>query len=566
MTAPLTLALAQINSRIGDFAGNRAQILAAVATARRQADDPATTLVVTPELALCGYPPRDLLYDPDFVHEALAATTQLADELDRHFPDGPAVLCGTLVRAPAAAVQQPRHPGLYDAAVLLSGGEIRGVVAKRLLPVYDVFYEPRWFVPGPVGAPLPFAGHRLGVLLCEDLWDEDYPLHPAQELVAAGADLLICLSASPYRLGVRAQRLQHARRAAALGVPLVYVNAVGAQDELIFDGASLALSPHGDIVRELPGFAEAVTSIPLSQLHCPAKPATPDGALASPAEAAELLSALTLGVRDFCRKNGVRRAFVGLSGGVDSALVLCIAVQALGASAVTALSLPSRFNDPRSSQVAHQLCQALGVRCEEVSIDPLLAASQAQLAPLLTAEPAPDPAADTTLENVQARLRALVLMAYVNRRGGILLNTSNKTELSVGYSTLYGDMAGTLGVIADLTKPQVYALCRHINEHAAPPGPIPSFILDRAPSAELRPDQVDPFDYPRESPRIESLVQHDAPTAAAPDDSAASPAEWQRYRRLLRSAEHKRWQFGIVLKVSERAFGSGRMVPVTRAR
>lgn len=562
MSSPLVLALAQINSRIGDFAGNSAQILDAVAAARAQTRSPATTLVVTPELALCGYPPRDLLYDPAFVEEAVAATARLARELHHRFPDGPAVLCGTLARAPLEARSSPHHPGLYDAAALLVAGEVRGLAAKRLLPVYDVFYEPRWFVPGPVGSPLPFAGHRLGVLLCEDLWDDAYPIHPATELVRAGADLLICLSASPYRVGVLAQRLQHARRAAALGVPVCYVNAVGANDELIFDGGSLALTPHGATALTLPRFVESVATIGLSELCAPAPDAATAPTASAPSEpvAAELLAALMLGVRDFCRKNGVRRAFVGLSGGVDSALVLCIAARALGAGAVTALSLPSRFNDPRSSQVAHELCLALGVRCEEVSINPLLAACQSQLAPLLSGDGGGAPGGDTTLENVQARLRALLLMAYVNRRGGILLNTSNKTELAVGYSTLYGDMAGALGVIADLTKPQVYALCQHINDSAEGPGPIPPFILTRAPSAELRPDQVDPFDYPRESPLIESLVQHSDP------GSDANPAALQRYARLLRGAEHKRWQFGIGLKVSERAFGSGRMVPVTRAR
>lgn len=557
-----TIALAQINSRIGDFAGNRAQILDAVAAAVAQVPDPSQLLVVTPELALCGYPPRDLLYDRDFVREALAATTSLARALHEQHPDGPAVLCGSLVQAPPHHVQQPQHPGLYDAAVLLQGGTVAAHVAKRLLPVYDVYYEPRWFVPGPVGAPLRWGSHQLGILICEDLWDEAYAVHPAAELHAAGADLLICLSASPYRQGVLAQRRHHATRAAALGVPVVYVNAVGAQDELIFDGGSFVISATGDRVHTLPRFAEAVQLCEVDALLHGTLPPCPAEDL--PREE-EILRALSLGVRDFCRKNGVRRAFVGLSGGIDSALVLCIAVRALGPDAVTALTLPTRYNDPRSTQEAKALCHALGVHGEEISIDPLLSACEAQLRPGLdraSRHPADSsPHDDTTFENVQARLRALVLMAYVNRRGGILLNTSNKTELSVGYSTLYGDMSGALGVIADLTKPDVYALCRHINASAPDgTGPIPAFILDRPPSAELRPDQVDPFEYDRESPPIEALVQNKAP----PDGAHAT--DLARYRRLLRGAEHKRWQFGIALKVSERAFGTGRMMPVTRAR
>ena len=557
-----TIALAQINSRIGDFAGNRAQILDAVAAAVAQVRDPSQLLVVTPELALCGYPPRDLLYDRDFVREALAATATLARALHEQHADGPAVLCGSLMQAPPQEVQQPQHPGLYDAAVLLQGGTAVAHVAKRLLPVYDVFYEPRWFVPGPIGKPLQWGRHQLGVLICEDLWDDAYAVHPAAELRAAGADLLICLSASPYRQGVLGQRRLHAARAAALGAPVVYVNAVGAQDELIFDGGSFVLSATGDRVHALPCFAEAVQICDVDALLRGALPPCPAADL--PREE-EILRALSLGVRDFCRKNGVRRAFVGLSGGIDSALVLCIAVRALGADAVTALTLPSRYNDPRSTQEAKALCHALGVHCEEISIDPLLSACEAQLRPGLDralGRPADSsPHDDTTFENVQARLRALVLMAYVNRRGGILLNTSNKTELSVGYSTLYGDMSGALGVIADLTKPDVYALCRHINATApSGAGPIPSFILDRPPSAELRPDQVDPFDYDRESPPIEALVQNQPPR------DGAHATDLARYRRLLRGAEHKRWQFGIALKVSERAFGTGRMMPVTRAR
>lgn len=568
----VSIALAQINSRIGDFAGNSAQIRDAVDAAVAQVDDASRLLVVTPELALCGYPPRDLLYDRDFVREALAANQTLASDLHRRHPTGPGVLCGTLLPAPIEAVGQPHHPGLYDAAVLMRGGTLRAHAEKRLLPVYDVFYEPRWFVPGPLGEPIDWAGHRLGVLICEDLWDDDYPIHPANALRSAGADVLICLSASPYRLGVLAQRRAHARRAAALGVPVIYVNAVGAQDELIFDGGSFAIDTRGLPALQLPRFCEAVRICPLDALVDPPEPIEPPEPLDSrdPAPPAidmapeeELLQALTLGVRDFCRKNGVRRAFVGLSGGIDSALVLCIAVRALGADAVTALMLPSRFNDPRSSEQAQVLCHRLRVASEQVSIEPLLLACETQLRPLLGHADDPGKSSDTTIENLQARLRALVLMAYVNRRGGILLNTSNKTELAVGYSTLYGDMAGALGVIADLTKPQVYALCRHINatqRGADGEGPIPAFILDRPPSAELRPDQVDPFDYPRESPIIEALAQQQPVPADAPAIDVA------RYRRMLRSAEHKRWQFGIALKVSEHAFGTGRMIPVTRAR
>lgn len=536
----MRIGLAQINGRIGDFRGNQRRIAAAVAAAH----DRGAALVVLPELVLCGYPPRDLLYDPDFVREAQEATAELA----RMVAGGPSVLVGTIEPSPEPAAT-PRHPNLRDVAALLAGGRVVASRAKRLLPVYDVFYEPRWFVPGPPALPLelpaPASPARLGVLVCEDLWDEGYGAQPVAELAAHGVDALVCLSASPFRARVSDARLHHARRAVArTGRPLVYVNAVGANDELIFDGDSFVLDAAGRVVLRLPRCEEAVRVVDLAALPAPLceTPVPP---------AAELIDALTLGVRDFLGKGGLRRAFIGLSGGIDSALVACIAQRALGGGAVTAIALPSRHSDPRSTESARELAANLGIGFEVVPLEPLHAAAETALAPLLGDAGGPD----TTLENVQARLRAMILMALVNRRGGALLNTSNKTELSLGYSTLYGDMGGALGVIADLTKPEVYALARYVNAAAGRPI-IPSFILDRPASAELRPDQVDPFDYPHVSPLVESLVQ---------GSPAAAPAsELAPYRQMLRTSEHKRWQFGIVLKVSERAFGTGRMVPVTR--
>ena len=541
----MRIGLAQINARIGDFRGNQLRIAAAVAAAH----DRGAELVVLPELVLCGYPPRDLLYDPDFVREAQEATAELA----RMVAGGPAVLVGTVEPSPDPAAT-PRHPNLRDVAALLAGGHVVASRAKRLLPVYDVFYEPRWFVPGPPAPPLelpaPPSGARLGVLVCEDLWDEGYGVQPVAELAAHGVDALVCVSASPFRAGVAAARLHHARRAVARTArPLVYVNAVGANDELIFDGDSFMLDATGRVVLRLPRCEEAVRVVDLASLPAPV-PETPTAPLSPEAE---LLDALTLGVRDFLGKGGLRRAFIGLSGGIDSALVACIAQRALGGAAVTGIALPSRHSDPRSTESARELAANLGIGFEVVPIEPLHAAAETVLAPLLGDAGGPD----TTLENVQARLRAMILMAHVNRRGGVLLNTSNKTELSLGYSTLYGDMSGALGVIADLTKPEVYALARHVNA-AAGRSSIPPFILDRPPSAELRPDQVDPFDYPHVSPLVESLVQG-MPAPALTPAAALAP-----YRQMLRTSEHKRWQFGIVLKVSERAFGTGRMVPVTR--
>jgi len=526
----MKIGLAQIDTRIGDFAGNARRITAAVAEAGRRGAD----LVVLPELVVPGYPPRDLLLDPDFVERTIAATSDLAREL----ADGPPVVLGTVARSGSAT---PGHPGLWNTAALLSGGRVAALAAKRLLPAYDVFHEPRWFVPGPPSEPVEIGGRRIGLLVCEDLWDEGYPVHPPAELVAAGAEMLVAISASPFRAGILPRRLHHARRP---GVPVVYLNAAGANDELIFDGRSFVLGQDGHLLALLPGFREAVEVVDMDGPPIEATAETP------PEE--ELFEALTLGVRGFAAKNGIRRLFLGLSGGVDSAVVAIIATSALGPDAVTALALPSRHTDPRSTESARELATTLGIGFEELPIEPLHAAVDSALGSLLEGAEG----GTTTDENLQARLRMLVLTAAVNHRGGLLLNTSNKTELSLGYGTLYGDLAGTLSVLGDVTKPTVYALARWATAHRAV---IPPFILDRLPTAELRPDQVDPFDYPVVSPAVEALVQGESPPSSIPDTDTAA------LRRLLRLAEHKRWQHGVILKVTERAFGTGRMMPITRS-
>jgi NAD+ synthetase len=357
------------------------------------------------------------------------------------------------------------------------------------------------------------------------LWDEGFEQHPPADLLAAGADLLVNLSASPYRRTILSQRLDQARRPAC---PLVYVNLCGANDELIFDGRSFALNRQGQELIRLPGFTESVQVVDLER--------DPPLAPVDESPEAELFAALVLGVRDFAHKNRLERVFLGLSGGIDSAVAAIIAAEALGPAQVTAVAIPSRYTDPRSTECARQLAQALRIGFEVVELEPLHAAAESTLSRLLAG-------GDTTAENIQARLRAVILMSFVNRYGGMLLNTSNKTELSLGYATLYGDMAGALCPLADLTKPEVMALAHWLN---ATRHVIPAFILERPPSAELRPAQVDPFDYDRVAPAIEQLVQENRSNAA------------------LRRSEHKRWQAGVILKVSEKAFGTGRMIPITR--
>ena len=532
----MRVGIAQINTRVGDLAGNAGRIIAAA----RAAEAGGAAIVLFPELCVTGYPPRDLLLDDAFVDAAVAATNQIAQALAGSVP----VIVGTVLRAPE---RPPRHPGLYNALAVLAGGRVVASRKKRILPVYDVFHEPRWFVPGPAEPPLALAGEKAGFCICEDLWSEAYAIDPPRDLRAAGAGILLCASASPYRAGVLEKRLHHARRA---GGPLVFVNAVGANDELIFDGGSFVVSSSGEILASLPRFEEAVAVIDTDE--SPEAPAPP-APFAPFVE--ELFRALVLGVRDFALKNNTRRAFLGLSGGIDSALVACIAAEALGPSAVTALALPSRHTDPRSTSSARELAASLGIGFEEAPIEPLHRSFEETLAPLLAGAPE----GDTTAENIQARLRAVVLMAYVNRRGGVLLNTSNKTEITLGYGTLYGDMAGTLSVLGDLTKTEVYAVARFLHKER---GLIPAFILDRPPSAELRPGQVDPFDYDKAAPLAEALIQREAGGGGSLEGALDEIA---RFRRLIHGAEHKRWQAGIVLKVSERAFGSGRMMPVTAA-
>jgi NAD+ synthase (glutamine-hydrolysing) len=435
-------------------------------------------------------------------------------------------------------------------AAVLQGGHVEARAAKRLLPAYDVFHEPRWFLAGEGGSPIDLAGRRLGLLVCEDLWDEGYPVHPPSQLREAGAELLVCVAALPFRRGMAGGRLAHARRTR---LPIVHVSAVGAQDELVFDGRSFVMDAAGHVVAQLPAFEESVEVVDVPITRSPDALTDDGGSLPEPAGGApratssaegpqpdphdldELHDALVLGIRGFAVKNRLGRAFLGLSGGIDSALVARLAVDALGPGRVGAVAIPSRHTDPASTGAAREIASTLAIPLDVVDLESIHATAAEALASFL------DGTAEGRLadENLQARLRMVILMAHVNRHRGFLLNTSNKTELSLGYGTLYGDLAGALAPIADLTKLDVVALARHL-------GGFPAFVLERPPTAELSPGQVDPFDYAVEAPRLEVLVQSHRSDAA------------------LRRSEHKRGQFGVILKVTETAFGSGRMVPVTR--
>ncbi len=481
----MKICLAQIDSRIGDLDGNLERILAA----HRRAEYLQADLVVYPELALSGYPPRDLLFEPDF----LPGIERALELLKNATAPGPPLVVGAPLRS---------EPGLHNAAVVMHEGRRVAVQAKRILPGQDVFHESRWFVPGQQTQVLRLPQlPPIELRICEDLWGT---------LPASDSRLIISLNASPYRADILSRRLEVARQA---GKPVYYCNAVGAQDELIFDGGSFALDRDGRLLGALTRFEEVV-DFPIRAFE-----------ELSPAQ--ELRRALVLGIRGFFAKNGVRYAILGLSGGIDSALVACLAAEALGPSRVRALALPSRHTDPRSTESAAELAARLNIELEVLPLEPLYEPARRLLG-----------VAGTSAENLQARLRMVALMARVNQCSGLLLNTSNKTELTLGYGTLYGDLCGTLGPLNDLTKPQVYELARLYPE-------IPDFIHSRPPSAELSEGQIDPFDYPSLAPQLEALVQ-----------SQAWSAEMAR-------SEHKRRQGPIGLKVSEKAFGTGRFVPVT---
>ena len=519
----MKIGVAQLDTRVGDLAGNEGRIAAAIRAATGEDLD----LLVFPELAVTGYPPEDLLLATGFVAAAEAATARLAGVA----PDLP-VLLGTVRRAGPG----PHGKRLRNSAALLHGGRIAAWRDKTLLPRDDVFFEPRWFDPAAdPPAPLTVAGRRVGVLICEDLWDGAYARSPVATLRAAGAELLVCLNASPYRRGIGATRQRLARR----GLPLVYVNAVGAQDELVFDGSSFALDAEGRVLAQLPCCEEALEIVDLAGL-----PHVPDRV----PELEQTRRALVLGIRDFVDKNGLPGVVVGLSGGIDSALVLCLAADALGPERVRAIHIPSRFTSSASTTDSEQLCQALGVELQTLPLDAL----HEQARHLLHAE-LPGGCTGLVDENLQARLRGVLLMAAVNRLGGAVLNTSNKTELGLGYGTLYGDMVGALAPIGDLPKPTVRALA-----HVGYGDVVPRRVIERPPSAELAPGQVDPFDYAAVAPYVDGLVAGADPLPGPLDPAAAADC-----RRRFRRGEFKRRQAPPVLKVSDVAFGRGRQIPVT---
>lgn len=541
----MRIALAQINPTVGDFAGNSALILARLAEARARRAE----LVVFPELCLCGYPPMDLLDHDSFVAENLKALRRI----QRAMPADLAAVIGYVDRNRSGTGKR-----LVNAAGLLAGGRVLHRQAKSLLPTYDVFDEARYFEPAAERRTVEFKGERLGITICEDIWwetDPDpggrYAVDPVRDCVDAGATLLLAPSASPYHRGKPAVRRRLLQRVAAgAGVPVVYVNMVGGNDGLLFDGQSFVTGAGGELVLQCAGYREQLAVW---------DSAAPGGPAAANADGwAELERALGMGIADYLRKTHHQRVHVAVSGGIDSALAAALAARALGPERVTAFSLPSMYSSPGSKSDAAQLCDRLGVALHTIPIEELYAGYERALAPVFAGAPP-----DLTEENLQARIRGMLMMAFSNKTGSILLATGNKSELATGYSTLYGDLCGGLAPIGDLLKTEVYALSRALNRDGEI---IPAATLSKPPSAELRPGQTDQDALPDYEvlDRILQLYVIDNLTRGEIVARGFDDATVVDVLRRVGRAEYKRRQAPPILRVSPRAFGTGRRFPIAR--
>ena len=531
LRTPLKIALAQINCTVGDLAGNVQLILDAAGRARALGAD----LLLTPELALSGYPPEDLLLRPDFYRACERELQQLAAA----FPDL------TLI------VGHPEAQGecCYNAASVLRGGRIEARYRKRLLPNSDVLDEERYFTGGDAPCVIEVAGVRLGLVICEDIWRPG----PAESARDAGAQLLLALNASPYHLDKLKLRYEVLRsRIAVIGIPIVYSNMVGGQDELVFDGASFALDGEGRLTHQLPAFEAALELIEY------AGGKLLPGRIAPPLTLeAEAYAALQLGVADYLGKNGFPGAIIGLSGGVDSALTLAIAVDALGPERVRAVMMPSPFTAQMSLDDSRAMVENLGIRYDEIPIEPAMRTFAELLAPQFAGL-----APDTTEENLQARIRGMILMALSNKSGAIVLTTGNKSEMAVGYATLYGDMAGGFAVIKDIYKTFVYRLCEHRNRLSRV---IPENILTRAPSAELKPDQVDQDTLPPYAV-LDAIIEAYMERDESPREIVARgflAADVRRVVGMLKRSEYKRRQSPVGIRITRRGFGKDWRYPIT---
>ncbi|MBK6717443.1 MAG: NAD+ synthase [Burkholderiales bacterium] len=566
-TPPVRVALLQFNPVVGDLAGNARRL----AEAARRAHAAGACLALAPELALTGYPPEDLLLRPAFLAACERAlvdcAAQLADLRDFQLLVGhPRALPG-LADAMDVRTRSWSMPTCVNAASLLGDGQVLATYAKRELPNYQVFDERRYFISGRDASlggrfgPLVFeaGGLRFGVNICEDAWFDE----PGDAARAAGAQVLLVLNASPFHLGKAAEReARMAERARHLGQPLLYAHLVGGQDEIVFDGASFAVDADGEVRTRAVTFAETEALVDLSR--------SPEGRIAvsgellpHPSLEEQAWSALVTGVRDYLGKNGFPGAIIGLSGGVDSALVLAIAVDALGADKVRCVMMPSPYTAEISWVDAREMAQRLGVRYDEMSIVPMFDDFRATLSADFAGRPE-----DATEENIQARIRGTLLMALSNKFGSIVLTTGNKSEMATGYCTLYGDMAGGFAVIKDVAKTLVWRLANWRNAQAVAAGQapvIPERIITRPPSAELRPDQCDQDSLPPYEVLDAILAMYMEEDRSIEEIVAAgyTPADVERVTRLIKLNEYKRRQAPVGIRITHRAFGRDWRYPIT---
>jgi NAD+ synthase (glutamine-hydrolysing) len=544
----MRIGLLQLNATIGAFDKNRARL----EDAYHEAVAKGAELVLAPELFLCGYPPRDLLLRDDFIQRGLDCLDTLAKSV------------GAIPLITGCVDRNPARPGraLRNAAAVIQNGTVIHRVMKSLLPTYDVFDEDRYFEPAEKVAPLKMCGQRIGVTICEDIWNDAdfwperrYRSDPVHDLIHAEATLIVNISASPWQRGKEATRLAMLQRVARdEHVPLVQVNLVGANDELIFDGHSVALNAQGEVLALGASFAEEVLVVDMdgSRARESVAPTLPSN------QEEQLFRALVLGVRDYVGKCGFQSVVLGLSGGIDSALVAVIAAEALGADKVWGVSLPSRYSSEGSLSDAAQLAKKLGIRYDVLPIaEPVVEVEKTLEGVFEGRTP------DATEENIQSRLRGLLLMALSNKFGPLVLTTGNKSELAVGYCTLYGDMCGALAVIADVLKTEIYALARWINRDGEI---IPWNTIEKPPSAELRPNQTDqdslpPYDL------LDRILHHYVVDDADPKMLVGEEIPLETVRDVLNKivfSEYKRRQAAPGLKVSARAFGMGRRVPIAQ--
>jgi NAD+ synthetase len=542
----MKIGLLQLNPTIGDFTANREKLLSAYADAAARGAE----FVIAPELFLCGYPPRDLLLREDFVDANLQALEETARQTGR------VPLCVGFVE------KNPERPGraLKNSAALLQNGKIIWRTTKSLLPTYDVFDEDRYFEPAKKIEPFTFLGKKIGITICEDIWnDEDfwpdrlYRRDPVKELISQGAEFILNLSASPWCDGKDRTRLEMLRRVARdEKIPLAQVNTIGANDELIFDGHSVALDANGEIIAMGKGFAEEILVVDLSQ--CGVQSAE----CGFPVREEQLFAALSLGIRDYVRKCGFKSVILGLSGGIDSALIAVIAADALGPENVRGFSMPARYSSEGSLTDAEKLARNLKIRCDVLPIEPVFQAVEAQLHDLF-AGTKPNEAE----ENIQSRLRGVTLMALSNKFGGLVLTTGNKSEMAVGYCTLYGDMNGALAPIADVLKTDVYKIAKWVNREREI---IPNDSITKPPSAELRPGQKDQDSLPPYEILDAILELYVVKNLSKPEIVARGfdVAVVNDVVNKITFSEYKRRQAAPGLRVSPRAFGMGRRIPVAQ--